>query len=164
MHEQRGWTMDENPYAPPTGDSAPESKLNPHRPSMIEIVGANWIGTGLFAMIALGLTTGSAIPAIGGFVFAVMLNIAFVPVIFAAWLLRNRWRVTLPVELISATWGGVCAFAGSLYLFDVFQGWLIASASEPIAVPVVTLLGACWNVALVRFIGWWSDGYGSNKN
>ena len=156
--------MDENPYAPPSGEDVPESKLNPRRPSMLEVVGANWISTGLFAMIALGLATGSAIPAIGGFVFAVMLlNMAFVPVIFAAWLVRNRWRVSLQAELISATWGGTCAFAGSLYLLDTFQGWLIASTSEPVAVPVVTLLGAVWNVVLVRFIGWWSDSYRSDQ-
>lgn len=140
--------MDENPYAPPT-DDGPESTFIRHRPGMLEVVGANWIGTGLFAAITLGIATGSAIPAIGGFVFAVILNIAFVPFIFAAWLLRNRWKISLPVETVSASWGGVCAFVGSMYLLDTFQGWLIASKSEPIAVPVVTLLGAVWNVGLV---------------
>jgi hypothetical protein len=135
--------------------------INRHQARILDVVGANWISTALFATIALGIATDSVAPAIGGFLFAVMLNIAFMPIIFAAWQMRRRRIVRLPVDLTSAAWGGSSAFVCTSYLFDSFRaGWSKVQINR-LTFPAVTLLGSAWNVVCVRFIGWWNEKYGS---
>lgn len=149
--------MDENPYAPPTGESAPESESNRQQLNTLEVLSFSWVGTGVLAAIVLGAVTWSVIPMLGGFVLTIVLNTpAFAAIAVVAGLAGRLLNRPLPNDIVAAACGAVSALAVSSCLFDWFDSRLIASTKEHIAVSVVTLLGAGWNTAFVRFIdGYW---------
>lgn len=145
--------MDENPYAPPSDEDGPEPELTRRRLNTLEVMSFSWVTTGVFAAVLMGIATRSLLPMMGGFVLAIVLNTAaFTAIATVVWLTGRLSKTVLPIDVVSAACGAASAWVVSSCLFEWFDSWLIASADEPVAVPVVSLLGMGWNIVLRRLL------------